>query len=77
MKVIINLSPSLYSFHIYIRSPDCRWGKICAVLDVWVNGSFILSSSLWVACMMLPLGSMTWGVYVIVLLLLRGVFTLM
>ena len=41
-----------------------------------VNMGFILSSALWVACMMPSSGRMTWGAFLIVCVLIHGVFTL-
>ena len=48
-----------------------------AVHSAWVNRGFSLSSDLWMVCMMLPSGRMTWGELLIFCLLLHGVFTLM
>ena len=75
MKVV--MQPSLHSCPIDTRDPTFRWGKVCNVLSDWVNTGFRLSSGLWVACMMLMSGSMTWGPCDIGCLLLHGVFTLM
>ena len=73
--VKVDVHPSFQSFPISIRASGCRWWKMCAVLSVWVSRGFSLSFSLWVAFMRLPSGSMTLGVFVLVLLLLYGVFT--
>ena len=43
----------------------------------WVNRDFSLISALWVACMMMTSGRMTWGPLLVGCLLLHGVFTLM
>ena len=43
----------------------------------WFKRGFRLRSALWVACIMLPSGRMTWGLLLIFLLLLHGVFNLM
>ena len=73
----ITMHSSLNSFPVNMIAPDCKWGKMCAVLYDWVKRGFRLSSVPCMACMMLPSGSMTWGLCVIVCLLLPGVFTLM
>ena len=74
VKVAMHLSS--HSFPIDMRDPDYRWGKTWAVQAAWVKRGFRLSSSLWVACMMLLSGRMTWGPLPIGCLLLNGVFTL-
>ena len=46
---------------IDMRSPACRWGKMCDFLAACVKRRFILVSAVWVALMMLASGIMTWG----------------
>ena len=74
--VKFDIKPSLHTLPIDLRDLDCRWGKICGVLDAWVKRGFRFSSALCMACMILPSGRMTWGVLIIVCLLLHGMFTL-
>ena len=50
---------------------------MCAVLDVGVMRGFRFSTTLYMACTRLTLGSITWGPFVIVFLLLHGLLTLM
>ena len=52
--VKFDIKPSLHTLPIDLRDLDCRWGKICGVLDAWVKRGFRFSSFLWVACMILP-----------------------
>ena len=59
--VKVNIQPSLHSYPIDSRAPDCRWGKTWAVQDAWVKRGFRLISSIWVSFMILPSGRMTWG----------------
>ena len=42
----------------------------------WVKRGFRLRSSLWVACIVMSSGRMTWGPLLIFRFLLHGVFTL-
>ena len=70
------MQQSPYSLPIDIRSHDCRWGNMWAVQAAWVKRGFRLISALWVACMVLPSGRMTWGAFLIVCVLIHGVFTL-
>ena len=55
------MHPSSHSWPIDMRAPYCRWWKIWDVYFAWVKRGFRLSSDLWVACMMMPPGRMTWG----------------
>ena len=71
------MQPSSHSCPIDIRAPDCMWEKIWDVQVTWVKRGLRLRSDLWVACMILPSGRMTWGTLIFFCLLLHGVFTLM
>ena len=55
------MQPILHSFPVDIRAPDCRWGDTWDVRYNLVKRGFRLVSALWVACIMLPSGRMTWG----------------
>ena len=59
------METSLQSCPVDIRAPDFRWGNMWAVHAAWVKKGFIFSSALWLACMMMPPVSMTWGSFVI------------
>ena len=74
LEVYSSMQPSFQSCPIDMRGPDCRWGKMWAVRPYWFNWGFIFISSLWVACIMILSGRMTWGEFVIGCLLLHGVF---
>ena len=50
---------------------------MCNVLDVGVLRGFRFSTALWVPCIRVPSGSITWGAFVTGCLFLHGVFTLM
>ena len=79
MWVVVKVAthPSLQSFPIDLRAPDCRWGNMWYVRATWVKRGYRFISALWVACMMLKSGRMTWGMFLIGCLFLHGVFTLM
>ena len=70
------MQTSSHSFPSDIRAPDFRWEKLWDVHTACVKRGFRLRIALWVAFMMLPSGSMTWGPSLIFCLLLHGVFTL-
>ena len=73
----VDLHPSSQSFPVYMRSPDCRRGKMCVFHAVWIRRVFRSRNALWVACMRLLSGSMNWRQFVIGCLFIKGMFTLM
>ena len=77
VAVKVAMKSSLHSRPIDMRDPDCMWGKTWAVRAAWFKRGFRLISALWMACMMLLSGRMTWGPLLIGRLFLHGVFTLM
>ena len=70
------IQPSLHSYPINMRAPDCRWENTWDFQDAWVERGFRLSIALWMACMVLSSRRMTWGPLIIGCLLIHGVFTL-
>ena len=63
--MIIDVHTSSHSFPIDNMAHDCRWGKMCAVLDVGFRMGFRFSNDLMGAYMRLPRGIITWGAFVI------------
>ena len=77
VEVNVLLHPSEHSFHMEIIAPDWRWGKFWDISPLVDSKGLMLSSALWVACIMLPSGRMTHSTYAVLALLLQGVYTLM
>ena len=77
VAVKVDMQLSSHIFPIDTRASDCRWRTMWSVCDAWVKRGFRLRSALWVACMMLTSGRITWGPLLIFCLLLHGVFNLM
>ena len=65
LAVKVYMHTSFQHFHIDMRAPACRWGNMWAVHDVWVKRGVRFSSTMWVACMMMLSGRMTWGSFFI------------
>ena len=61
----VAVHPSSNSFTIDTRELGCRWGKMCDFLAVGIRRGFRFRNTLWVACMSLLLGSITWGPFFI------------
>ena len=77
VEVNVLLHPSEHSFHMEIIAPDWRWGNMYAIFALVDSKGLMLSSALWVACMMLTYGRITRGTWEVLILLLHGVSTLM
>ena len=76
MALKFSIHPSFHSFPIEMGDPAWRWGNMFAVLDIGVRKGFRFSTYLWVSCIRLLPGSITWGKFVTGFLLLHGVLTL-
>ena len=60
-----------------ISAPDRRWGKRWDIFAPVDSKGLRLSSSLWVACVILPSVRITHGPCEVLILLIHGVSTLM
>ena len=76
VSVNVAVQPSSHSCPMEISAPDWMWVNMWAILDLVGIKGIRCSYALWVACMMLPSGSITRGTCCVLNLFTQGVSSL-
>ena len=77
VAVNVAVHPLSRSCPMEISDPDWMWVKMCAIFPLIDSKGLMLSSALWVSCLMLPSGRINRGPCEVLILLLHGVSTFM